>query len=270
MSVYSVIDIWGEINPFGKHYTWGSNITPDIHCRLDYFLISHHLRPPVHSVHFSLGLQSDHCFCILVIIPVQMTRGPGIWKFDNSLLDGTIYVSNMKNCIIDSLKEVGSHNPAVSWEFVKCKIRKFSMVYSKEKAKLRRRREYELLKIISTLEHQLLFNPSVAVSFQLKKANLELLDYYHDFKLRGTITRSKARWVEDGEKNKTFLNTLPDYKSIPGCDLSVCEGELTLEERSAALHSITNDKSPGSDGLSTNFYKTFWHLIGSHVVSSLN
>ena len=33
---------------------------------------------------------------------------------------------------------------------------------------------------------------------------------------------------------------------------------------------MKNDKSPGSDGLSVNFYKTFWDLIGPIVVESLN
>ncbi|KAJ8034410.1 hypothetical protein HOLleu_21234 [Holothuria leucospilota] len=234
MSVYSLIDIWRGMNPFGKHYTWSSNITPDIHCRLDYFLISHHLRPSVHSVHFSPGLQSDHCFCILVIAPVQMARGPGIWKFNDSLLDDTIYVSNMNNCIIDALKEVGPHNPAVSWDFVKYKIRKFSMAYSKEKAKLRRRREYELLKIILSLEQQLFFNPSASVSSQLKNANFELLDYY-DFKLRGTIIRSKARWVEDGEKNsKYFLNLEKRNKSFSNYTVLI----LALMKRFSILSRI--------------------------------
>lgn len=37
MSVYSLIDIWRDLNPFGKCYTWSSNITPGIHCRLDFF-----------------------------------------------------------------------------------------------------------------------------------------------------------------------------------------------------------------------------------------
>ena len=67
-----------------------------------------------------------------------------------------------------------------------------------------------------------------------------------------------------------FVSTLPEFHSSNDSDQTICEGELTLEECSAALLSMKNEKSPGSDGLSTNFYKKYWHLIGPHVVASLN
>lgn len=36
------------------------------------------------------------------------------------------------------------------------------------------------------------------------------------------------------------------------------EGELTLEECSTAIKKMKKKKSPGSDGLSVEFYDTFW------------
>ncbi|KAJ8035081.1 hypothetical protein HOLleu_22179 [Holothuria leucospilota] len=125
-----------------------------------------------------------------------MARGPGIWKFNNSLLDDSMYVSNMHDYLIELLDDVDPGNPGVSWDFVKYKVRNYSMAYAKEKARKRRLKENELLKIISTLEQQIYVNPSASVNSQLKEARLELLDYY-DFKLRGTIISSRARWVED-------------------------------------------------------------------------
>ena len=40
-----------------------------------------------------------------------------------------------------------------------------------------------------------------------------------------------------------------------------CEGPITVEEVKKALTSMENNKSPGIDGLSTNFYKHFWPLL---------
>ena len=45
MPGFDLVDVWREKNP--KHFTWTSNITRDIHCRLDVFLISRNL---LHSV----------------------------------------------------------------------------------------------------------------------------------------------------------------------------------------------------------------------------
>ena len=36
------------------------------------------------------------------------------------------------------------------------------------------------------------------------------------------------------------------------------------------LQSFENNKSPGNDGLTAEFYETFWNSIGNLVVDSLN
>ena len=45
-----------------------------------------------------------------------------------------------------------------------------------------------------------------------------------------------------------------------------CEGEVSFDEITEAVSQTQNDKSPGTDGLTYEFYKTFWHLIGKDLV----
>ena len=40
-----------------------------------------------------------------------------------------------------------------------------------------------------------------------------------------------------------------------------CEGEISLEEILLILDNFQNNKSPGSDGIPIEFYKTCWNLI---------
>ena len=40
--------------------------------------------------------------------------------------------------------------------------------------------------------------------------------------------------------------------------MMLCDEQLTLKECTDALKSLANNKSPGIDGFSTNFYKFFW------------
>lgn len=66
-----------------------------------------------------------------------------------------------------------------------------------------------------------------------------------------------------------FISSLPDFTQEV-IDTASCDGPLTLEECHKALSSMHIGKSPGSDGLSTDFYKFFWPLIGNLVINSLN
>lgn len=46
--------------------------------------------------------------------------------------------------------------------------------------------------------------------------------------------------------------------------------ELTLDELEKAVRSMKNNKSPGSDGLTAEFYKRCWFLIGDWLLDSIN
>ena len=50
----------------------------------------------------------------------------------------------------------------------------------------------------------------------------------------------------------------------------LCEGELTKRECREALQTMGNNKSPGNDGLSKEFYVCFFNEIHSYLLKSLN
>ncbi|KAJ8031221.1 hypothetical protein HOLleu_27880 [Holothuria leucospilota] len=75
MTTYNLVDIWRDRNPMSKSYTWSSNITPGIHCRLDFFLISRHLSQAVTSMSQSPGIQSDHVMIFLSLKFSNEKRG---------------------------------------------------------------------------------------------------------------------------------------------------------------------------------------------------
>ena len=49
-----------------------------------------------------------------------------------------------------------------------------------------------------------------------------------------------------------------------------CDGQLTYSECFKVLSTFENNKTPGNDGLSIEFYKYFWPEIGTILVDSLN
>jgi len=52
--------------------------------------------------------------------------------------------------------------------------------------------------------------------------------------------------------------------------IHVCEGRVKMEEISEFLNTSKDNKVPGIDGLPSEFYKTFWHLLGDSLVDSFN
>ena len=48
------------------------------------------------------------------------------------------------------------------------------------------------------------------------------------------------------------------------------QGLLTYDEMSKTLYRMKNNKSPGSDGFSSDFFKCFWVKLGFFVLRSIN
>lgn len=53
-------------------------------------------------------------------------------------------------------------------------------------------------------------------------------------------------------------------------EAALCDGKVTLAEGSTALKESQNDRSPGTDGLTYEYYKAFWHLVGKDLIDVHN
>ena len=65
----------------------------------------------------------------------------------------------------------------------------------------------------------------------------------------------------------TAENKMPKLSDL---DTNSCETPITLEECSKALQLLPNNKSPGSDGFTTIFYKFFWNGMKHWIYDSFN
>ena len=61
-----------------------------------------------------------------------------------------------------------------------------------------------------------------------------------------------------------------DIPKLSYDDASICEGRLTNAECFRVLHLFDCNKSPGNDGLTVEFYRAFWDVVGDLVVGCLN
>ena len=104
--------------------------------------------------------------------------------------------------------------------------------------------------------------------------------------LSGVITTNYEKILDSSAKYYTNLysrkiNTLqPDMlelflgqSSIPKLseeERLSCEGRITIEECVKAMDTFENGKTPGNDGIPTEFYKTFWSCVGELMTDVFN
>ena len=95
ISSLNLIDIWRDLNPDAKTYTW-QKFNQNKWARLDYFLISSSLLPFVQKADVVPSFCSDHSGISLDIDFEKFHRGRGFWKFNSSLLKNKDYIDKIK------------------------------------------------------------------------------------------------------------------------------------------------------------------------------
>ena len=86
----------------------------------------------------------------------QQNRGPGFWKFNNSLLRGEAYVNELrKNLNLYKVKYESIGDKGLKWDLIKMEITGFTFKYAKSKAKRRKNDEVILQNKINELQQKL-------------------------------------------------------------------------------------------------------------------
>jgi hypothetical protein len=211
-------------------------------------------------------------------------------------------------------------------------IRRDTISYSIRKAKHKRERRLECENALKLAE-KAFAESDIQLGIESDGSNQVLEEQYYTAKsewqsveneyIAGAMIRSKARWVEQGEKNtkyflglekrnqeKKSLKCLIDnenrlitdpkkvlneaanfyqnlykrknyideshsalFKSevkLDEEDRKMLDNSITIDECDRAMNEMKNNKSPGSDGLTAEFYKKFWHLLKDFFVKCLN
>ena len=206
--VHKFVAAWRIVNLHNIGFTW-SNPSMKIQSRLDYFFIPKFLQKLIQECRIIPNTFSDHSALILTICFNEETapRGPGYWKFNNSLLSENEYIALLRSNIpefVEKYEEV--EDKGLFWEMVKMEIRGLTVRFSKLKAKRNRDEEKLLTFKFAQLSAKLQTAYSEDDKAELERIKNKLSDFQTE-KTRGAIIRSRARWYEYGEKNsKYFLN----------------------------------------------------------------
>ena len=211
MFEHNLIDVWRYLNPAKKMYTW-RRMHPFQQSRIDYFLVSEEL-VQVHKVELATidsGVKSDHNIIRLALSLGQSKRGPGLWRFNNMLLDDVYLSDQIRREILAASRQVGDYaqitNKGLLLEVLLSNVRVHCICRSSHLAKERRRKEEELESKVAQLEG-LISNNCDPVALEQYLEAKRTLDQYKCRAAEKAMMYCKAKWLEQGEKpTKYFLN----------------------------------------------------------------
>ena len=195
---------WHRLNPRSRQCTW-FNSDFSIGSRLDKFLVSQSLLSFVSNCKIKPFCLSDHDIVYLTLrLDDLRPRGPGLWKFNNSLLQDTNvieYITDRMNALIEGIE----HFPSVKlwWDFFKNSLQAEITSFSRTKRKNLSHERVVLTNEIIRLK-ALLVSGDLSVSPIIRDLENKLKDLVLKELYGATIT-SKARWLEEGDKPSRFF-----------------------------------------------------------------
>lgn len=230
MESWSLCDIWRLRNPNKCGYTFRHG---NYASRLDLILILNHLSELVKSSSSKMLVHSDHAIVSLVINLTKVQKGPGLWKFDPTLLEPEHFVLKMIDFLSGWIPPPELGSPDVIWEWLKYEV--FNTLISEN-------------------------GTDVTDSGDILRIGQEFYE-----KLYASQEDSLDPIEEiDVALSALSVPTLSDELKV-SMDAPFSEEEL----KSALLH-LNKNKSPGSDGLPPEFYTHFWPFISQYVCASLD
>ena len=231
MNNLNLFDVWREENEGVKIYTWKRKLKDGGFQmgRLDFFLVSQSLITLCCDENILPGYRSDHSLIEITLdFNKNAKRSRTFWKFNNSLLYNIDFVKEVKESILSTKKQyaalvysvdnisevenelyVSTINPQLFLEIILLNIRSVSIAFSSALKKKENDRTNSLNLIIEELEK----SDPVANYEEIIKLKLELQELREN-KLKGALLRSKARWVEKGEKPSKFFCNLENRNFV--------------------------------------------------------
>ena len=219
----SMCDPWRIQHEQLRKYTWSSN-NPAKRARLDFFLISEELMPLVNKTNIKEGYRSDHNLIELELKLSNFKKQSGFWKFNTLLLRDKEYVEKVKQLILDLKREyaaspyerseitnIPNNEIALSideqsfFELILLNIRGMTIPYSTYKKKEKNYKKNNLESQIEILNKLTSINVNSTIFQEMLTNSKEELENIRKEEIKGLFLRSKAKWIEEGEKPSKYF-----------------------------------------------------------------
>ena len=123
-------DAWRKLNENLNEYSYIDPSSRGNHSRIDKWLVTDNLVQNITSCYMTQAPAPDHKAVVLMCKLYQKKRGPGYWKLNNSILDEPEYRQSIEQLYNDITRQYSGEVPNyLLWEFLKIKIKEYSISY---------------------------------------------------------------------------------------------------------------------------------------------
>ena len=258
---HRLIDVWRQYNVEDDRYTW-TRSTPNQGARLDMFFISDHLCSLCVEQNIIPGYRTDHSIISIGLKIGESRRGPGLWKFNESLLSDEGYIKAVEECIERIVEQyslpIYLHsflaNPCnykdiefqieddLFYETLLMMIRGETVKFSKQKVKQAKEKERKLMLKVENAQEQHDEDKTEQSAFRLQKCKEDLENARKPL-IEGLIVRSRTKWHEEGERSSKYFLGLEKRNAMRKSVVSLKTDEHILTRTSSILQAFTDNLS---------------------------
>ena len=212
-----LIDMWRFKNPETIEYTY---IDPSSNCRnsrIDLWLSTKALMSNIQNCNITQAPAPDHKAVCFYMVMDKKIRGKGYWKMNNQVITEKDYVEGITTLYNEVVLDYGHHvTKGNLWEYLKLRIKQYTITYCIAKAKNKKDQIKDLETKLNDLDESLALKRDVLIEDKRKAIKTEL-DCLYKAKSKGYQIRSRAKWVEEGEKNTSFFLGLEKKRQSSNC-----------------------------------------------------
>ena len=219
---FNNVDVYRHLNKQGREVTW-TDKRGTVASRLDRFylpaaFLSERSKCDILPCYFS-----DHSLVkICFQLPEASPKGQGIWKLNVSVLQDNEFELQIRQFWSEWRdNKVNFPDQRLWWDIGKFQMKRIAIRYSVGLTKARASRKTEL-----ELEFQRVNNNRPVDGVRLQEIKSELAELQSK-RAEGTKIRSKAKWLEEGERPTKYFFNLENHKQNKKCirELSSPNGE---------------------------------------------
>ena len=234
----SLFDVWKQLNEKKTEYTYFNPKMNSSNSRIDFWFGSSQLQSKCNTCSIVSSPAPDHKAIVLIMRLESKPRGKGYWKLNTELLKDPTYVDETTRLIEGAKMNNTEMSRVLLWEFIKCKIKEYSLAYSIIRATGNKNKEMELEKRLDYLDQNTDSGPTD--SKEREKIRAELEEIYTS-KSKGYQIRSRVKWVEKGEKSTKYFLNLENSRQTTNRIDALSDNSGTIKENDQEILKICKD-----------------------------